>query len=1091
MSPRAILFFKTILLVACFVQLSHVGTTSAQGQKQPAPKPATAQTETPPVEKAPDYSQEAIVIEQLKMFYRFEKDGSGQRELSLRVRVQTEAGLERFGQLVFAYSSANENLDVDFLRVRKPDGTVISSAPSDIQDLSAPIAREAPIYTDLRQKHLTVRGLRPGDVLEYHVVWRVHTPVAQNNFWLEQDFSNPQSLIIFDDQLEVNIPSESKVKLKTAKGVDASIKEQDGRRIYTWKYANLKREEKDEKAEAAKNKADDNDEPKPPQIQMTTFQNWDEVGQWYAGLERDRIVPDEKVKAKTEELVKGLTDDKAKIEALYQYVAKNFRYVSLSLGQGRYQPHAAADVYANQYGDCKDKHTLLASMLIAAGLRASPALMNSSRKIDADVPSPGQFDHVITAVPLAGETLWMDTTAEVAPFRLLSPQLRDKKALFVPTSGPARLESTPAEPPFLSTEFLQIEGQVNELGKISGHTHLAVHGDAELFLRVMFRGTPKNEWKRLSYYLSRVSGIRGQEVTEIKPSEPTAVEKPFEVDYDFTSDDFLDWSSKKARVSIPLPSLNLAQIDADKQEGSKPIQLGPPIDITYRIKLTLPSQYQTRLPLPLKVTRDYAEYSSTYTLEGNTLVAERKFRLRQHELPAARVQDFRAFVAAARADESQTIAIGKSVAGSPAIPETVKVEELIQAADAAAKNENYLMVEQLLKRVVEKEPKHKDARRQLAWALFAQRKFDPAITALNEQIAINPFDDFSYNLLGRIHWAKQDYPEAEKAFRKQIEVTPLDPWSHSNLGQMLVEWRKYKEAVPELEQAISLNPEGESLYVSLGRAHLNLGDTAKGIEVLDQAVKRSPGQRVWNDVAYFLAVSKVQLDKAQQYAESAVTAVATDLRNVELENLTMENLSDVGAIAAYWDTLGWVHFQSGNADAAEKYVSAAWFLGQHSEVGYHLGQILEKQGKKEEAIRMYALASVSSRLVPEARESLDRLAGKDKSEALMKSAKDELGSFYTLELGSLLKNLKENTEAEFFITLAPGAAGKAQVTEVKFVRGDEKIRPLSSSLKTAKYNFSFPDEARTKVIRRGTLLCRKTGECSFLMLSPEYVTSVD
>ncbi|HEV7680714.1 MAG TPA: DUF3857 and transglutaminase domain-containing protein, partial [Pyrinomonadaceae bacterium] len=355
MPYRAIPSFRVLILAACLVQLLHVNSLSAQGLKQPPPKPATAPKETPAVEKAPDYSQEAIVIEQLKLFYRFEKDGTGQRELTVRVRVQTEAGLERFGQLVFGYSSANENLDVDFLRVRKPDGTVISAAPSDIQDLSAPIAREAPIYTDLRQKHLTVRGLRPGDLLEYHVVWHVHTPLAQNNFWLEQDLSNPQSLIMLDDQLEVSIPSESKVKLKTAPGMAPTIKEQDGRRVYTWTYKNLKREEKDEKAEAAKKKPDD-DEPKPPQIQMTTFQSWDEVGQWYAGLERDRIVPDEKVRAKTEELVKGLTSDKDKIEALYQYVARNFRYVSLSLGQGRYQPHAAADVYANQYGDCKDKH---------------------------------------------------------------------------------------------------------------------------------------------------------------------------------------------------------------------------------------------------------------------------------------------------------------------------------------------------------------------------------------------------------------------------------------------------------------------------------------------------------------------------------------------------------------------------------------------------------------------------------------------------------------------------------------------------------------------------------------------------------------
>ena len=65
---------------------------------------------------------------------------------------------------------------------------------------------------------------------------------------------------------------------------------------------------------------------------------------------------------------------------------------------GRYQPHSADDVLGNQYGDCKDKHTLFASLLQATGVTAYPALISSSRKLDADVPSPAQFDHVISVV---------------------------------------------------------------------------------------------------------------------------------------------------------------------------------------------------------------------------------------------------------------------------------------------------------------------------------------------------------------------------------------------------------------------------------------------------------------------------------------------------------------------------------------------------------------------------------------------------------------------------------------------------------------------------------------------------------------------
>ncbi len=114
--------------------------------------------------------------------------------------------------------------------------------------------------------------------------------------------------------------------------------------------------------------------------------------------------PPPEVRAKAAELTKGLDNDLDKVQALYDYVAKNFRYVSLSLGVGRYQPHAAGDVLHNQYGDCKDKHTLLASLLEAEGLHASSVLINSSRKLDPDVPSPSQFDHVITLLPMAAPT---------------------------------------------------------------------------------------------------------------------------------------------------------------------------------------------------------------------------------------------------------------------------------------------------------------------------------------------------------------------------------------------------------------------------------------------------------------------------------------------------------------------------------------------------------------------------------------------------------------------------------------------------------------------------------------------------------------
>ena len=147
------------------------------------------------------------------------------------------------------------------------------------------------------------------------------------------------------------------------------------------------------------------------------------------------------------ELTAGLSTDLEKLDALYEYVATNFRYVSLSFGVGRYQPHAAAEVLHNQYGDCKDKHTLLASLSDSIGLHASAALINSAVALDPDFPSPSQFDHVMTRVSVGSEEVWLDATTEVAPFRLLSPGLRKKQTLVVDPSGAARLAESPATTP--------------------------------------------------------------------------------------------------------------------------------------------------------------------------------------------------------------------------------------------------------------------------------------------------------------------------------------------------------------------------------------------------------------------------------------------------------------------------------------------------------------------------------------------------------------------------------------------------------------------------------------------------------------------
>jgi tetratricopeptide (TPR) repeat protein/transglutaminase-like putative cysteine protease len=1032
-----------------------------------------------------DYSDEAFVIEQVRTLFRFEKDGTGRKETIARVRVQSEAGVEQWGQVLIGYNSANERVEIPYVRVRKKDGTVVTAPPDSVQDLTAPVEREAPVYTDYRQKHITVPGLRPGEVLEYDVATVIHTPLAPDQFWTEYDFD--KNNIVVDEQLEVNVPRERAIKLKTKPGFDPKVTDEHDRRIYRWTTSHLERENDKDKDKKKKKKRRAEDEV--PAVQLTTFASWEDIGRWYAGLDHDRRQPTPEIRAKAEELTKGLNTDLEKVEALYDFVAKNFRYVSLSLGLGRYQPHAAADVLHNQYGDCKDKHTLLSSLLEAEGMHASSVLINSGRKLDPDIPSPSQFDHVITLLPLGGQEIWMDTTTEVAPFRLLSFNIRKKQGLAIPVNGVPHLEETPADPPMPNTQVQTIDGSINELGKLNAKVSYVVRGDTELLMRMIFRRVPNAKWQQLVENINSMGGLDG-DITNLKVSDPAATKEPFQFSYDIAKANFLDWSKKKSELELPMAQFSLADADEDETgPDAEPIKFGPPGEFSYRVKLELPAKFVAHAPLPFSLKRDYGEYRASYKIEGSTFTAERVMVMRERELPATRTGDYLAFRRAVFSDLGQHLSIENTVAGAPSPPPGMKADELDESGRAAMQNGNFPLAVELLKKAVEVDPRHKYAWNNLGLAYLAMRQDDDAIGAFKKAVDVNPYDEFAYNNMGRAYWQDRKYEEAANAFHKQMEINPLDKFAHGNLGSMYAEWHKYDEAAPELEKAASLTPDDPGLQVSLGDAYLNLGQDEKAIAAFDRAVQISATPVIWNNIAYQLSLKNAHLDRAQQYAESAVAATAAALRNLSLDQLSQRDLALVPSLIAYWDTLGWVHFAEGNLDKAEKYVSAAWSLGQHGEVGDHLGQIYEKKGEKEKAIHTYALSLSGLRPSPETRGRLAHLlGGDDKVDAVVKKYHDELQADRTLRVAG---KPAFTGNAESFVLLGEGSAG-ASVDGVKFVSGEEKLRSLDDTLRHLKFALNFPDDTPTKILRRGILSCPQTNsQCTYVLMLPDDVRSID
>ncbi|HEV2468675.1 MAG TPA: DUF3857 domain-containing protein [Candidatus Sulfotelmatobacter sp.] len=1075
--------------------------TSALAQN---PNPVTPTTSAAAAADAsagskPDYSKESFVIEKMHSYYRFESDGTGRKETTARIRVQSEAGVQQWGQLLEGYNSANERVEIPYVRVVKADGTIVKAGDDAVQDLSAPIEREAPVYTDYRQKHITVPGLRPGEVLEYDMVTVIHTPLAAGQFWADYDFD--KSNIDLDESLDVDVPADRPLKLKCKPGMDPKITEQNGRRIYHWASSHLQRDD-DTKPDDAKKKKKHHPDDDRPDVQLTTFESWEQVGRWYASLEKDRRAPTPDVRAEAEQLTKGLNTELDKVEALYDFVSKNFRYVSLSLGVGRYQPHAAADVLHNQYGDCKDKHTLLASLLEAEGFHADSVLINSTRKLDPDMPSPSQFDHVITMLPMGKQEVWMDTTAEVAPFRLLAYSLRNKQALVIPPAVPPsdvapHLENTPSDTPMPDYERSVIEGKVNDIGKLEAHITYEFRGDEELLLRSVFRRVPASNWQRVA---ENINGGLGGDVTHLMVSDPAATREPFKMSYDVSKPNFLDWSKKKTQIVLPLVQFSLpapGDSDSDTDPDAEPIKLGPKGEYSYKIKLELPANYTASAPLAFSLKRDYAEYDASYQLQGNTFTAARVLTLHQDDLPAARTADYENFRRAVGADLAQQLSVENTVAGAIVPPADMKVDDLIESARASADSGNLAVAEALLKRATELDPKNKYAWNNLGLIYLQVRRNDEAITCFQKQIEVNPYDEYAYNNLGRAYWQERKYDDAVKAFNKQLENNPLDKYAHANLGQMYEEWHKYDLAVPELEKALSLTTgtdaasqaQASSLQVSLGDSYLNLGQDDKALAAFDHAIELNATPLVWNNIAYQLSLKKSHLDRAQQYAESAVSATDAALRNVSLDRLTPNDPPLVRSLVAYWDTLGWVEFSEGHLDKAEKYVAAAWELGHHGEVGDHLGQIYEKLGQKDLALRTYALSMNGLRPIPETRARLASLAGGDaKAEAAVAHYKEELEHLSTIDLGKT----KQTGNADFFVLLGGSNGEAAKAEGVKFISGDEKLKTYTEALRTADYHLTFPDDTPVKVLRRGTLSCSATtGSCKFILTLPDDVTTIN
>lgn len=590
---------------------------------QAPPTPLSPQATSSIASLPADYAKEPYVFELIEEKARFEGDGTGQHQLSVRVRVQSESAVRELGLLVYPYKSAFESLELTYARVLKPDGTMVVTPSSEVQDLDSAVSREAPMYTDQREIHLPIKSLSVGDVLEYSVRWTIHDPITPGHFTYTTSLFHQG--VCLKQTLEISVPHGVPVKIRTTSNAP-STRDEGGRTYYSFQSANLQTPQKSKIPDWEK----DFHGLEPPDIQISSFPSWESVGSWFNSLQQPKLLVTPEIRARAEQLTKDKITDDEKIHAIYDFVSTRFRYIGVDLGMGRYAPHAAADVLANRYGDCKDKHTLFASLLQAAGIPAYPALISSKYRLAPDFPSISLFDHVITAIPRGDSFLFLDTTPEVAPFGTLLASLRDRQALVIPPNAPSRLVTTPADSLVPSAEFVRIEGSLDSKGTLDAKFSIDERGDGEIILRSAFRATPQNNWQELAQNLAQRMGFGGT-VSDVAITSPEDTSKPLHLAFTYHRTDFPDW--KNRRIVLPTPYFFLPELTEEQKQSKEPLPLGSPQEITYDTTVKLPDGFTAVLPDEVTRKPGFGSFTAHYTAAKNAVHGVLHLQLSSREIP--------------------------------------------------------------------------------------------------------------------------------------------------------------------------------------------------------------------------------------------------------------------------------------------------------------------------------------------------------------------------------------------------------------------------------------------------------------------------
>lgn len=398
-----------------------------------------------------------------------------------------------------------------------------------------------------------------------------------------------------------------------------------------------------------------------------THADWEDVARWYSGLVAGRTAPTAEIRERVAQLTADATSLLDKLRALAAFAQRDVRYVAIEIGIGGYQPSPAAEVFRYRYGDCKDKVTLMASMLAEIGVESYFVLIHTNRGVvSPDFASPLSFNHAIIAIRLPedfdagelratqphsrlGRLLFFDPTDSLTPLGLLPSALQANHGLLVAggTGELVRLPLLPAESNQL-TRFARL--QLHPSGALSGEIREIRTGESAASRRSQLLEAQGHErTKVFEAFLSNFfdgAVLTGADVENLEQYEEQLV-----LTYGFQVNSY---ARRAGNLMMVRPRvLGRKSIDLlEREDRIFPVEIGAASLESDTFEILLPPGYQVdELPAPAEVDVGFARYSSRVEVEGNLLRYRRTYQFNDVRVLPEQLADLKRFYRTVAHDE--------------------------------------------------------------------------------------------------------------------------------------------------------------------------------------------------------------------------------------------------------------------------------------------------------------------------------------------------------------------------------------------------------------------------------------------------------